>query len=169
MKRHICIFVTLLVLSSCETKTVEVEVNSTGGMNYGNNEGKKYSFGSDQDNQIAVDLIMAYASKDSQAMFERMADSVSYAPPEGEMMVLPKTAIHDVVKTLHEPYDSIKRQVWNAIPLKLEGSDFTRVSVAFKEERYLKDGSKETVRLIDRIFIREGKIFRVNQWIGDMQ
>ncbi|MDA9628633.1 hypothetical protein N9S47_02260, partial [Flavobacteriaceae bacterium] len=94
---------------------------------------------------------------------------VSYAPPEGEMMILPKTAIHDVVKTLHEPYDSIKRQVWNAIPLKLEGSDFTRVSVAFKEERYFKNGSKETVRLIDRIFIREGKIFRVHQWIGDMQ
>ena len=36
-------------------------------------------------------------------------------------------------------------------------------------ESYLKDGSKETVRLIDRIFIREGKIFRVYQWIGDMQ
>tara|TARA_B100001093_G_scaffold284650_1_gene271856 strand:- start:1378 stop:1857 length:480 start_codon:yes stop_codon:yes gene_type:complete len=158
----------LLVLSSCETKTVEVEVNSTGGMNYGNNEGKKYLFGSDQDNQIAVDLIMAYANKDSQAMFESMADSVSYAPPEGEMMVLPKTAIHDVVKSLHEPYDSIKRQVWNSIPLKLEGSDFTRVSVAFKEERYFKDGSEESVRLIDRIFIREGKIFRVHQWIGDM-
>ena len=129
MKKYICIFVMLLVLSSCETKTVEVEVNSTGGMNYGNNEGKKYLFGSDQDNQIAVDLIMAYANKDSQAMFESMADSVSYAPPEGEMMVLPKTAIHDVVKSLHEPYDSIKRQVWNSIPLKLEGSDFTRVSI----------------------------------------
>mgnify|MGYP003335855982 FL=1 len=100
MKKYICIFVMLLVLSSCETKTVEVEVNSTGGMNYGNNEGKKYLFGSDQDNQIAVDLIMAYANKDSQAMFESMADSVSYAPPEGEMMVLPKTAIHDVVKSL---------------------------------------------------------------------
>ena len=168
MKKYICIFVMLLVLSSCETKTVEVEVNSTGGMNYGNNEGKKYLFGSDQDNQIAVDLIMAYANKDSQAMFESMADSVSYAPPEGEMMVLPRTAIHDVVKSLHEPYDSIKRQVWNSIPLKLEGSDFTRVSVAFKEERYFKDGSKERVRLIDTIFIREGKIFRVHQWIGDM-
>jgi len=167
MKKYICIFVVLLFMTSCETKTVEI--NSSGGMNYGNNEGKKYSFGSEEDNQIAVDLVLAYAAKDSQSMFEKMADTVRYAPPEGKMMALPKTAIYDVVKNLHEPYDSIKRQIWNSVPLKMEGTDYTRVTVAFKEDRFLKDGSQKTVRLVDRIFIRDGKIFRVHQWVGDMQ
>ena len=37
------------------------------------------------------------------------------------------------------------------------------------ESRFLKDGTQENLRIIDRIFIRDGKIFRVNQWDAEME
>ncbi len=69
---------------------------------------------------------------------------------------------------LHSPYDSIKRNVWNAVPLQAQGTDFTRVTVAFSEQRFLKDGTQENLRIIDRIFIRDGKIYRIHQWDAEL-
>jgi hypothetical protein len=112
---------------------------------------------------------LAYAEKDSEQMAKFMGDTIVYYPPMGgKAMKTPKSAIHDVVKALHEPYDSIQRRINNVVPLKIEGSDYTRVSVAFRENRYYKDGTQESVRLIDRIFFREGKIFRIIQWMGEI-
>ena len=103
-------------------------------------------------------------------MVEMMADSVTYAPPKGGMsMTMSNDQVSDVVMQLHSPYDSIKRTIWNSVPLTKKGQDFTRVTVAFSENRFLKDGSQENLRIIDRIFIRDGKIFRVNQWDAEME
>ena len=86
----------------------------------------------------------------------------------GVTMRSPKSALPAIIKSLHEPYDSIQRSINNVVPLKIEGSDFTRVSVAFREKRYYKDGTQVSVRLIDRIFFREGKI-RIIQWMGELE
>ena len=118
---------------------------------------------------MAIDLVLAYADKDTDAMYEMMADTVRYAPPSGGLMVNSREDVPGIVMQLHSPYDSIKRTVWNAVPLKREGSDVTRVTVAFLEDRYMKDGAQEKVRIIDRIFIRDGKIFRIHQWDAKME
>ena len=103
-------------------------------------------------------------------MYEMMNDTIRYWPSQGrEMLVLSRDAVHDVVNQLHSPYDSITRTVWNSVPLKTEGSDYSRVTVAFSENRFLKNGTQESVRLIDRIFIRDGKIFRIHQWDAEME
>ena len=48
----------------------------------------------------------------------------------------------DFLKGLHEPYDSIKRQAWNAYPISPVGAEnYTIVSIPFSETRYKKDGS----------------------------
>ena len=71
---------------------------------------------------------------------------------------------------LHEPYDSIKRTLWNAIPIKLNGDDNSSVTVSFKEDRFYKDGTEESLRIIDRIFIiSEKKIYRIHQWTAEME
>ena len=163
--KKILLFVTFLAFVSCETKIVEVEKSA--GM--ANNDGEKYVFGSDEDSKIAIDLVLAYADKDTDAMYEMMADTVRYAPPSGGLMVNSREDVPGIVMQLHSPYDSIKRTVWNAVPLKREGSDVTRVTVAFLEDRYLNDGTQEKVRIIDRIFIRDGKIFRIHQWDAKME
>ena len=102
-------------------------------------------------------------------MVEKMADSVTFLPPQGgESMVMSRNQVADVIMQLHSPYDSIKRTVWNAVPLQTQGTDFTRVTVAFSEQRFLKDGSQENLRIIDRIFISDGKIYRIHQWDAEL-
>ena len=158
------LFLSIGLLISCESTVVEKSAGVA------NSEGAKYIFGSEEDNQIAIDLVLAYADKNTDLMYEMMTDTVRYWPSQGgEMMVLSRDAVHDVVNQLHSPYDSISRNVWNAVPLVTEGTDYTRVTVAFSESRYLKDGTQENVRLIDRIFLRDGKIFRIHQWDAEME
>ncbi len=66
-----------------------------------------------------------------------MSDTVKYIPPQGGKAIestlseLPK-----IVELLHEPYDSITRELHNAIPVKFEDSDVTLVTVSFYEKRY---------------------------------
>ena len=118
MKKFI-LFFSLGLLFSCETTLVETSAGY-------HMDGSSYILGSDEDNQIAMDLVLAYA-------------------------------------------DSIKRTIWNSVPLIRKGTDYTRVTVAFSENRFLKDGTQENLRIVDRIFIRDGKIFRVNQWDAEME
>ena len=169
MNYKVILFLTLILFISCDSKTVEVEVNSKGGMAYqGDSKGKKFSFGSDEDAKIAVDLILAFAKKDTETMASSMADSVRYMPPQGSKPIMASSEqIDEIVKLLHEPYDSLKRLIWNAVPLIKEGDDFTKVIVTFNEKRYYKDGKEESIGLIDRIYIKDGKIFNINQWMSE--
>ncbi len=163
MKKYILLF-TVIFFIGCEPTVVEKSAGVA------NSDGDKYILGSDEDSQLAVDLVKAYAEKNTDLMYEMMTDTVRYWPSQGgEMLVLSRDAVHDVVNQLHSPYDSITRRVWNSVPLKTEGSDYSRVTVAFSENRFLKDGTQENVRLIDRIFIRDGKIFRIHQWDAEME
>ncbi len=170
MKR---IFYTLFtfILISCQTKTVEIEVASSGGKQLrGANKGKNFYFGEDKFSQAAIDLISAFAEKDVETMAKFMSDTVKYIPPQGGKAIestlseLPK-----IVELLHEPYDSITRELHNAIPVKFEDSDVTLVTVSFYEKRYYKTGETEQVRLIDRIRFRDEKIFWIAQWMGEMK
>ena len=170
MKR---IFYTLFtfILISCQTKTVEIEVASSGGKQLrGANKGKNFYFGEDKFAQAAIDLISAFAEKDVESMAKFMSDTVKYIPPQGGKAIestlseLPK-----IVELLHEPYDSITRELHNAIPVKFEDSDVTLVTVSFYEKRYYKTGETEQVRLIDRIRFRDEKIFWIAQWMGEMK
>ena len=162
MKKFILLFAVISFIG-CESTIVEKSAGF-------DRNGSSYILGSDEDNQIAVDLVMAYADKNVDYMVEMMADSVTYAPPKGGMsMTMSNDQVSDVIMQLHSPYDSIKRTIWNSVPLTKMGQDFTRVTVAFSENRFLKDGSQENLRIIDRIFIRDGKIFRVNQWDAEME
>jgi hypothetical protein len=170
MKR---IFYTLFtfILISCQTKTVEIEVASSGGKQLrGANKGKNFYFGEDKFAQAAIDLISAFAGKDVETMAKFMSDTVKYIPPQGGKAIestlseLPK-----IVELLHEPYDSITRELHNAIPVKFEDSDVTLVTVSFYEKRYYKTGETEQVRLIDRIRFRDEKIFWIAQWMGEMK
>ena len=163
MMKNFLLFLLAGLLLSCETTQMETSAGY-------NMDGSSYILGSDEDNQIAMDLVIAYAEKNVDYMVEMMADSVTYAPPTGGIsMTMSNDQVRDVVMQLHSPYDSIQRTIWNSVPLIRKGTDFTRVTVAFSEKRFLKDGAQENLRIIDRIFIRDGKIFRVNHWDAEME
>ena len=169
MKKNIIIFSIITFLFSCESNQVEVEVNANAGKHYlANFKDKKYIFASDEDARNAVKLVMAYADKDVETMSKFMGDTVVYFPPNGGMsMKSAKSELPNIVEMLHQPYDSIKRTLYSVIPLKPQGADFTRAEVNFKEDRHLKDGTKQSVMLHDKIFFRNGEIFRIVQLMGE--
>ena len=73
-------------------------------------------------------------------MSKFMGDTVDMPSQGGKMITSLKSEIHDIVKMLHEPYDSIKRTVWNAVPLK--STAFTRSLLLSKKTVYKNGTSK---------------------------
>ena len=122
--KKLLLFLSIGLIISCESTVVEKSAGVA------NSDGAKYTFGSEEDNQIAIDLVLAYADKNTDLMYEMMTDTVRYWPSQGgEMMVLSRDAVHDVVNQLHSPYDSISRNVWNAVPLVTEGTDLSLIHI----------------------------------------
>tara|TARA_B100001059_G_C17735523_1_gene528643 strand:+ start:339 stop:851 length:513 start_codon:yes stop_codon:yes gene_type:complete len=167
------ILLSLFIISivGCETKTVEVEKSAGIAALYPGDGGDAFVMASTEDAQMAADLILAFADKNVEAMKESFADTAVYWPPlGGKAITTPLSELENIVMALHEPYDSIKRTLWNAIPIKLEGAENSSVTVSFKEDRFYKDGTEESLRIIDRIFINsEKKIYRIHQWTAEME
>ena len=163
MKKILLLFA-ITVFLGCETKTVEVE-KSAGMSYYGANEGKKFKFGSDEIAQLAVDAILAYADGNFDFMNEISADTVMFFEPSIGKPIAVVNPANEFLSQIQSPYDSITRFVFNAIPLKREGDDYETVTVSFRENRY-RDGEVEKLRVVDKIWFRDGKFFRVNQWNG---
>ena len=99
MKKLSLLFIVLL-FASCDNKVIEVQQEA--GFDYGRDA--KCILGTDEDAQLAVDLVLAFAKKDTEFMQKSMGDTVRYAPPQGGKMVTSLSSeIPDVVKMLHEP------------------------------------------------------------------
>ena len=162
--KKILLFITFLAFISCETKTVEVE-KSAGMTYYGANEGKKFQFGSDEIAQLAVDAILAYADGNFDFMNEMSADTGMFFEPSMGKPIAVVNPANEFLTQIQSPYDSITRYIFNAIPLKREGDNYETVTVSFRENRY-KDGEVEKLRVVYKIWFRDGKFFRVNQWNG---
>ena len=162
--KKILLFIKFLAFISCETKTVEVDKSA--GMTYdGAHEGKKFQFGSDEIAQLAVDAILAYADGNFDFMNEISADTVMFFEPSMGKPIAVVNPANEFLTQIQSPYDSITRYIFNAIPLKREGDNYETVTVSFRENRY-KDGEVEKLRVVDKIWFRDGKFFRVNQWNG---
>ena len=163
MKKILLLFITMAFIS-CETKTIEVE-RSAGMVYNGQSEGKKYMLGSDESTEIAVNAILAYADGNFDYMNEVSADTVMFFEPSMGKAIPVVNPSNEFLSQIQSPYDSITRYIWNAVPLKRDGDDFETVTISFRENRY-KDGNVEKLRVVDKVFIRNGKFFRVNQWNG---
>ena len=165
--KNFLLLIFISMLFSCETKTVEIEKKAGIVLN-GNNKGKKFVFGSDKDAQIALDMVQAYADREFDKMNELANDTVMFFPDMGGKYIAVAAPANDFLASLHEPYDSIRRFIWNAIPLKFENNDYTNVVVSFQEFKYGKDGTVEKSKVVEKIYVRNGKVFRINQLMGEL-
>ena len=167
MKKILLLFI-IIAFISCETNTVEV-VKPAGEWLVGNWTGKKMIPGPEEDAQTAMDVTMGYADKVFELMMEKSADTVMFFPEKGGEIVELVKPFGDFLKSLQEPYDSIVRTPYNVYPIRPEGSDnFTIVTVPFTEIRYAKDGSVEKERVIERFWVVDGKVVRVNKWAAEL-
>ena len=166
--KKIILLIVFTAFMSCETKTVEV-AKPAGEWLIGSLKGDKFIPGPEEDAQVAMDVIMGYAEKDFELMMERSADTVMFFPEKGGEIIQLVKPFDDFVKSLQEPYDSIVRTPYNVYPIRPESSDnFTIVTVPFTELRYAKDGSVEKERIIERFWVVDGKVVRVNKWAAEL-
>ena len=166
MKKYLLITIIALVTFSCETKTVEVE-NGGGEIMMGQYAGEKLFFASDETLEIAKTMINAYSNKDFDLVNQYSADTVYFKPPQGgEYIPIPIPA-NDFLAMMTDPYDSIVRNIRSIVPLKRKEGDNAGVYINFDETTYAKDGTVTKSNIIDRMWVRDGKVYRIEQWVAE--
>ena len=165
MKKIISLFI-VFILTSCENEVKEI--NSTGGeILMGNNQGSTYSFGNMDDANHALNFSKAFTVKDySFFTKENFNDTIFFYPEKGlDRLEFDIQSAIELIKTMHEPYDSITREIYDVIPLVPSyNEDLTVVIFPFTETRYAKDGSIEKYRFTERHYISGGKVYGVRKW-----
>jgi len=166
MKNIILLLTTAIILTSCENEVKEI--NSTGGeILMGNNQGSTYSFGNMNDANHALNFSKAFTVKDySFFTKENFNDTIFFYPEKGlDRLEFDIQSAIELIKTMHEPYDSITREIYDVIPLVPSyNEDLTVVIFPFTETRYAKDGSIEKYRFTERHYISGGKVYGVRKW-----
>jgi len=166
MKKIFLLLSIMFFVASCQNEVVEK--NAVGGeILMGNNKGNTYSFGSMDNAQQALDFSTAFVNKDySFFTTENFNDSLFFYPEKGlDRIDLTIESTIDLIKIMHEPYDSIRRNIYDVIPVVPSYDDeLTVVMFPFTETRYKKDGTVERYRFNERHYIRGGKVYGVRKW-----
>ena len=165
MKNTLLLIFTLLTLICCEqTQTTS---NARGGeILSGDNKGGDYEFGSMEAANLAVSFSNAFVNEDYSFLSEKnFTDKMYFYPEKGlERMEFDIPTAIDIIKGMHEPYDSIRRSIYDVIPVVPSwDKSLTVVMFPFTEKRY-KNGEVETYRFFERHYIKDGKITGVRKW-----
>ena len=97
---------------------------------------------------------------------ENYLETVFFYPEKGlDRLEFDLPSLIELAKSMHEPYDSIRRNVYDVIPVVPSyDQNLTVVMFPFTETRYRKDGEIEKYRFYERHYIRNGKIAGVRKW-----
>ena len=117
MKKIILLLITIAFIISCQDNNVEKKTQ-IGEILSGNNKGSVYNIGSTDDAQLALDWSHAFTIKDFDFMsVKNFSDSVFFYPPNSLKRVdMDIPTLKKLVSSMHEPYDSIRRNVYDVIP-----------------------------------------------------
>ena len=166
MKKIISLLTIAFIFTSCENEVKEI--SSTGGeILMGNNQGSVYSFGTMDNANHALNFSKAFTVKDySFFTEENFNDTIFFYPEKGlDRLEFDIQSAIELIKSMHEPYDSITREIYDVIPLVPSyNEDLTVVIFPFTETRYGKDGSIEKYRFTERHYIFGGKVYGVRKW-----
>jgi hypothetical protein len=166
MKKVILLITIAFLVISCQNNEPAVDKN-VGEILSGNNKGSTYSFGSMEHAQLALDFSTAFVNQDYDFITEEnYLETVFFYPEKGlERLEFDLPSLIELAKSMHEPYDSIRRNVYDVIPVVPSyDENLTVVMFPFTETRYRKDGEIEKYRFYERHYIRDGKIAGVRKW-----
>jgi len=164
-KISLLITITFLIIS-CQNNEPALNKN-VGEILSGNNKGSTYSIGSMEHAQLALDFSTAFVNQDYDFVTkENYLDTVFFYPEKGlDRLEFDLPSLIALAKSMHEPYDSIKRNVYDVIPVVPSyDENLTVVMFPFTETRYRKDGEIEKYRFFERHYIRGGKIAGARKW-----
>lgn len=162
MRKLFAINIIALLLISCSSPSVKAEINSKGGQILsGENKGNDYKFGSMEMANLAISFSNAFINQDYSFVTEENFTKTMYFYPEKglDRIELELSEGIEIMKGMHEPYDSITRSIYDVVPIVPSYDEtLTIVMFPFTEKRYRKDGEIETYRFFERHYIRDGKI-----------
>ena len=164
-KITLLITITFLIIS-CQNNETIVNKN-VGKILSGNNQGSTYSIGSMEHAQLALDFSNAFVNQDYDFVNEEnYQKTVFFYPEKGlDKLEFDLPSLIEVAKSMHEPYDSIRRNVYDVISvIPSYDENLTVVMFPFTETRFRKDGKIEKYRFFERHYIRDGKIEGVRKW-----
>ena len=166
MKKISFILIIAFLFTSCQNNESSHSKN-VGEILSGNNKGSTYSVGSMDHAQLALDFSTAFVNQDYDFVNEdNYLETVFFYPEKGlDRLEFDLPSLIELAKSMHEPYDSIRRNVYDVIPVVPSyDEDLTVVMFPFTETRYRKDGEIERYRFYERHSIRGGKIAGVRKW-----
>ena len=166
MKKVTLLITIAFLVISCQNNEPDVDKN-VGEILSGNNKGSTYSIGSMEHAQLALDFSTAFVNQDYDFVTEEnYLETVFFYPEKGlERLEFDLPSLIELAKSMHEPYDSITRNVYDVIPVVPSyDKNLTVVMFPFTETRYRKDGEIEKYGFYERHYIREGKIAGVRKW-----
>jgi len=153
-------------MTGCQNNETNLNKN-VGEILSGDNKGSTYSIGSMEHAQLALDFSTAFVNQDYDFVNEKnYLETVFFYPEKGlERLEFDLPTLIELAKSMHEPYDSIRRNVYDVIPVVPSyDTDLTVVMFPFTETRYRKDGKIEKYRFYERHYIKGGKIAGVRKW-----
>ena len=168
MKKLFILEILALFLVSCNTAPVNSDIDLRGGeILSGENKGGDYKFGSMEMANLALSFSKAFVNQDySFVTEENFTETIYFYPEKGlQRIELELAAGIDIMKSMHEPYDSITRSIYDVVPIVPSYDEtLTIVMFPFTEKRYLKDGEVETYRFFERHYIKNGKIIGLRKY-----
>ena len=166
MKKVTLLITIAFLVISCQNNEPAVDKN-VGEILSGNNKGSTYSIGSMEHAQLALDFSTAFVNQNYDFVTEEnYLETIFFYPEKGlDRLEFDLPSLIELAKSMHEPYDSITRNVYDVIPVVPSyDKNLTVVMFPFTETRYRKDGEIEKYRFYERHYIREGKIAGVRKW-----
>ena len=163
MKKLFVLKILFLILTGCNgTNNVMSEISSRGGeILSGENKGGDYKFGSMEMANLSISFSNAFTNQDYSFVTEENFTKTMYFYPEKglDRIELELAQGIEIMKGMHEPYDSITRSIYDVVPIVPSYDEtLTIVMFPFTEKRYRKDGEVETYRFLERHYIKNGKI-----------
>tara|TARA_B110001469_G_scaffold109194_1_gene110240 strand:+ start:124 stop:618 length:495 start_codon:yes stop_codon:yes gene_type:complete len=160
MKKIVGVFAMAVVLFSCNQPTTEVIVNKQAGEWV--SSGAKYSMGDDTNVANVKAFIEGYEKMNVETIFNLSQDSVKVFLHNLET---PMYMNRTLLTQMFSQYDSIQATPLYFLPYQIEGWEHSIVEVVSKEKRFLKDGTTENVRFLEKFMIdKEGKVFTIRQF-----
>ena len=166
MKNLLPLFLTIILLASCDTKVTEQTDKISGKwLMEGNRFNKGYMAGDQKDYDIVKKFMDAYEKMDAESMLKVSADTSKFHPSDLAGVFDVDMTNTDFIVERQSNWDSISRDYIAILPLKMEGTKNRVVTTMFTESRYVKDGSVDSINFYERLYLNEDdKVARVVQF-----
>lgn len=158
------IIVCVFLVVACQPKDNQQKAPANGMVLSGDLSGSAFTIATGNEDETMMDMIDAFNRMDAEALWASAADTISFHGSDGTVGPLTKADMAGLFSTV----DSLSWDVDAVIPVKAEGSSRVNVIVDGREILYMKDGTVQRMKLLERFIFEDGLLVGVRQWKADL-